>query len=881
MRLKDYQISTLDVLRRFFEAARVAGPKNAYEAITAEPELARRLRQYRGDYVSLDELPGVPYVCLRLPTGGGKTILGTHSIAIARDTWIEKDYPLVLWLVPTKTIRTQTAEALRDASHPYRKVLDEAFDGRVRVFDIADFTQLRPHDIRDNVCIVVGTIQTLRVNEPEGRKVYANNEYMEPHFTAVPQNTVGLERVEDGSTKGSIKLSFANLMHIHRPLMIVDEAHNAVTDLTREMQARINPCAIVEFTATPRTDSNILYNVTAQELKSAEMIKLPVILAEHNSWQNAVNGAVNGRAVLQNAARDDPEYIRPLVLFQAQPKNQEVTVEVLRKYLIEVEQIPENKIAIATGDQRELDGINLFDVKCPIEYVITVEALKEGWDCPFAYVFCSVARIQNADYVEQLLGRVLRMPYAKRRLVPELNRAYAHVSETSFGAAALALCDKLVSMGFEEDEARDAIEPIQGSLDDSGLFTAREKPRPIFRHTVGTTPDLAVVLNEKADKDLAIREVDDGKIEIAVTGRVPPELESAICGAILETERAGFAEAVRKYRIDIKDQLSFAELGASLVVPRLRAEVQGSFEWADTDVFMEFHGWSLFDCPARLTEAEFGVEETARNFEINLDGNRVAYQFAREEEQLLLNVPVEGWTPENLVLWLDRQVRQPDIKQLDLLKWLRDCVSHLIGPRKLHIAALMRAKFILARKLREKIAAYRKGEREKAYQRYLFAPDAKVDVSFENGFAFRDGMYWDEKRYRQGRFRFSKHFLGADNVAAFDGVEAGEEFQCAQAIDSLSQVKYWVRNVSLHSNSFWLPTSTDKFYPDFVAMLEDGRLLVVEYKGALTAETADTEEKRTIGRLWESKSGGKCLFVIVERVIDGKDMRAQLLEKID
>ena len=144
MQLKQYQADTLSVLRRFFEEARIAGPKNAYEAITQEPEQAARLRGYAESYAPLKELPDVPYVCLRLPTGGGKTILAAHAVAIARNAWIEKDYPLVLWLVPTKTIRRQTVEALKNTRHAYRQTLDDAFDGRVRVFDIADFTHIRP-----------------------------------------------------------------------------------------------------------------------------------------------------------------------------------------------------------------------------------------------------------------------------------------------------------------------------------------------------------------------------------------------------------------------------------------------------------------------------------------------------------------------------------------------------------------------------------------------------------------------------------------------------------------------------------------------------------------------------------------------------------------
>ena len=173
-----------------------------------------------------------------------------------------------------------------------------------------------------------------------------------------------------------------------------------------------------------------------------------------------------------------------------------MTVGVLKKHLLEVENVSESAIAIATGDMRELDGIDLFDPSCPIEYVITIEALKEGWDCSFAYVFCSVSRIKSAVDVEQILGRVLRMPYATRRKAAELNRAYAFLSEPETGMAARSLVDKLVAMGFEEDEARDNIEPVQSELDDDGLFTPDEFQQPTFRHILTATPDLAAALDK-------------------------------------------------------------------------------------------------------------------------------------------------------------------------------------------------------------------------------------------------------------------------------------------------------------------------------------------------------------------------------------------------
>ena len=101
--------------------------------------------------------------------------------------------------------------------------------------------------------------------------------------------------------------------------------------------------------------------------------------------------------------------------------------------------------------------------------------------------------------------------------------------------------------------------------------------------------------------------------------------------------------------------------------------------------------------------------------------------------------------------------------------------------------------------------------------------------------------------------------------------EGGEEFLCAQILDQMDEVEFWVRNLERQEKfSFWLQTSTDKFYPDFVCKLKDGRYLVVEYKGADRWSNDDSKEKRRLGELWALKSEGKCLFVMPK----GKDWDA-------
>ncbi len=886
MQLKQYQVDTLGVLKTFFEEARLHGAKAAYEAITQEPEQAKRLRGYGGKYEPLLGQEDMPYVCLRLPTGGGKTLLGAHAIGVAKDAWIEKDFPLVLWLVPTNMIRTQTVDALNNPKHPYRQALDDQFGGRVRVYDIGDFRRLTAHDLAANCCIIVGTLQTLRVESTDGRKVYAHDENLESLFSGVSKRAAGMETLgPDVATKvgghpDDIRYSFANLCHLHKPLMIVDEAHKAVTGLSRDVQARVNPCAIVEFTATPHKKSNILHSVSAMELKDAEMIKLPVRLEEHETWEGAVTGAIAKRAELaEEAAKDRAAYIRPIVLFQAEDKNREVNVEVLRQHLIDTHKIDPKAIAVATGDQRDLDGINLFEANCPIEYVITVEALKEGWDCSFAYVFCSVANIRSATDAEQLLGRVLRMPYATRRKSPLLNKAYANLVSKSFAEAANTLRDRLVDMGFEESEAEENIE-ANWSLDE-GLWGEKRRPKPTARIEVEATVEVLAAVKATAPEKVKIESVAGAAPVITLTGFLRESEKDVIYAALPQQAAQAFRDVVGQYEAEHAHHASPAELGHEFIVPRLMATVQGQLVFADTDVMGEYFEWSLSDHSAQLTKAEFDVRDTSEAFEIDLDGDSLLVRHSDQSDQLMLDVPVDGWTEAGLVNLLARQVRQSDsaIGHGEMIAWLSDVIRHLTGARAIPLATLMRCRFILARKLREKIAAIRAEVRKGVYQRCLFAADAKPEVSFDNGFRFHDGMFAGVPCYRGTKYRFSNHYLGWDRVPAFDGTEDGEEFKAAQQLDSIGEVEFWVRNVAKHPDAFWFPLAGGRTYPDFVAKLKDGRLLVVEYKGAHLV--ADSLEKQTVGQLWQSSSEGKGVYVFAEKDRDGMNVKAQILAALD
>lgn len=860
MELKNFQLAALETLRAYLDRARIVGdPEQAFIQTLRQQEPDKTPPPYR----TIPGLPGVPNVCLRLPTGAGKTLLAAHTIGEAGRCYLERDYPVVLWLVPTDTIRKQTAEALKKPSHPYRAAIDEAFEGRVSVFDISEVAQIRPQDLTERVSIIVLTIQSLRVKNKEGRRAYAHSENFEPHFSHIPETMPGLEHSENGQ----IKYSFVNLMAFHRPLVIVDEAHKAGTSLSFDMLAALRPACIVEFTATPNTDpqngSNVLFRASAAEVKAAEMIKLPIILTEHPDWRAAIHDAIETRSRLAETAKDDKCYIRPLALFQAQDKGQEVTVEVLKKYLIENENIPLERIAVATGEQRELDTINLFDPDCTVEFIITVEALKEGWDCSFAYVLCSVANISSATDIEQLLGRVLRMPYAETRSNDALNRAYTHVSSPRFGEGARALTDTLVEkMGFEPDEAAAVIEQRQAAIPGFGPQGDLFHSVPVLLETLDVAPDLTG-LDAEAAARVKVEPQPDGTVKVSVHGEISEDLEQRLVATVTTPEqKTAIRTAVHRHRIIHRNSISPAERGEKFAVPRLFLNVQGKLELAEKELILDLGGWTLNNYAAELTTSEFSIHETAERWEVDLQGEKVVYKHLDQSVQLDLGLLKLDWTDLQLSRWLDKECRQPDITQPVLLEFCRKTVAYLVEKRGVALNDLLRFKYQLAKAVQQKIAAYRQQAYDAGYQSFLFSPEARVETSFSDGFAFEKSRPYPAPWFYQGAYQFKKHFFGPVGELS----SKGEEFECAKLIDNLPQIKHWIRNLaSQPETSFWLPTSSGRFYPDFVAQLQDDRIFVIEYKGAHLIDAQDAKEKKNIGELWAAKSGGKGLFLMAEK----------------
>lgn len=864
MELKEYQKRSLKALSDYFaEVHRVRSASAAFALVT-ERVFGRPI-----PYRPVKELPGLPYVCLRIPTGGGKTLVAAHAAGLAAHDLLGADRPVILWLVPSDPVRAQTLAALRAPAHPYRRALEERL-GACEVMDIVEALGASRARYASGAVVIVATMQAFRVHETEGRKVYEPNGALMDHFTGPEaEDRPEVERMENGSPVPS----FANVLRLYRPIVIVDEAHNARTDLSFETLARFQPSCIIEFSATPATKknpSNVLHSVSAAELKVEDMIKMPILLETHTDWKRLLTSAIARLNLLEVVARRERaitgEYIRPIMLIQAEANrgSDPITVDVVRRTLIEDHRIPEEQIARATGGKSELDGVDILSPSCPIRFVITIQQLREGWDCPTAYVLCSVAQSRSATAVEQLLGRIMRLPNAKKKTEPELNKAYAFAVSESFAQAAEELADGLVQNGFDKQEARDFItrahadEEQEGLPLFDGLDYEPKQPKQVIV-AVPILPDISKLPPTLAEKIT----VSEAERTITVRGTITEQESDALARAMDDPRGEEVAATVFE-RVQAGQNAAPAR-PKFFSVPLLAIRQGDLWEPFDEAHFKEV-AWDLSKCDARLSEKEWSPLTSGgqRGVVTITDEGHTKYFMEDLRGQLTLLVDVDNWSEGDLAAWLDRTIPHPDVDPTSAGIFLTQVVLHLTRERRIPLAALVHDKYRLRQAVAKKINEHRQAAYEKEYQAVLFAQDAQVGVTPEVVFHFEPAVYPYRSIYRGPR-SWNKHLY----PVVADLEDGGEEFQCACFIDELPEIEVWVRNPS-RPPAFWMQTSTDKTYPDFVCKLRDGRILVVEYKNAKDWSNADSVEKRILGKLWEERSEGRCLYIMPK----GKDFEA-------
>lgn len=858
--LKDYQEKLLDALSGFLARTReLKSPASAFAESTAA---------FFGHALQYHPLPGVddvPYVCLRVPTGGGKTRIAGQSIKRVNESFLATDHSVILWLVPSDPIREQTLYALKTKGELLHEDMRELF-GSVHVLDIDEALYVQPATLNTGNTIIVATMQSFKRDTADGLRVYRQNGALMSHFDGA-----------SSAQKGDCSL--LDVIRLRRPYIIVDEAHNQGTPLAVDTLIRLNPSCILELTATPdraSQPSNVLRSVSAATLQAENMLKLPLELAIHPEWRVSLTEAIARLRQLEKAAAEEQqltgEIISPVVmLIQAERKVQDretFTPDRVRKHLIDDFNIPADSIAIATGALDELSGKKLGDPDYP-QFIITVDKLREGWDCPYAYVLFSFRNTTSATAVEQVLGRVLRMPHVSRKQQEALNRSYAYVVSNELAATVQNLKDGLVQSGFERLETKDLIRTQAEDDGELGGLFANELdltiPLPEVGDTVAMPDEDAIAALPKSVRD---------KMELspeAGTLTVKGSMTAAQLKQIAETfKQPDVAKSVRE-QLDTQmavraappaRQKTPAELGQSAAVPLLTFNQLGFFDVFDETPLLDAD-WEIDEFDCKLTEAEFVHDvEAMRRASLSISQlERIECDvYDRLDSQFALFGHEQGWDATDLVHWLDRNIYFPYADGPQKAAWLNAAVTYLMETRGFTLDELAYRKFRLRGALERKLVAGLKLAKQRVFED-LLGDDSRFEIRDEHAVVFEQGRYAYDIPYA-GFIPLKRHFFPViGNLKT-----KGEEFECAEFIaNQLADVEWWVRNVEKKPTSFWLQTASDKFYPDFVVKLKSGVFLAVEYKGDHIADGSDSKEKKRIGELWARRSGGRCRFAWVEK----------------
>ncbi len=514
MLLKAYQSRALGRVRTLLERLAHWRGKDD-EARRIDPEFgidwARRAweevvptRPYQARKTGLGE--PLPTFCLKVPTGGGKTLLATKVIDLANTCFRRRLTGLVLWIVPTGQIYEQTRRALKDRAHPYRQQLDIASARRTLVLEKT--SGFSPTDVETNLCVLLLMLPSANRATKAQLRMFRDRGAFDRFFPLdEPGHAALIERVPNldtfagggGFWRRQAQTSLGNTLRLLRPLVILDEGHKAYSPQAQATLAGFNPCLIIELSATPPPEANVLVDIAGQELLAEEMIKLDLHIrsSASTSWQDTLLAAVEHRQRLEDEARRHEAktsvQIRPICLIQVERTGRDqrgaglVHADDVREYLLQRGDILPEHIAVKTSQKDELKAVDdaggLLRRDCGIRFIITKQALAEGWDCAFAYVLAILTNPGSKTGLTQLVGRILRQPYARKTGVAWLDESYVFCFRRR-GADLL----KEIQRGFRLEGLRDVGDRIV-----SGEYWQRQpgdtvtlRPRSRFRKAART-----------------------------------------------------------------------------------------------------------------------------------------------------------------------------------------------------------------------------------------------------------------------------------------------------------------------------------------------------------------------------------------------------------
>lgn len=515
----------------------------------------------------------VPNATLKVPTGGGKTFLAVSAVAAVHTRLLGRSTGMVLWIVPNEAIYRQTRRQLADRQHPYRQVLDRVANGRVRIMEKTD--TLRREDTDESLCVMLLMLASAARAVAGDLKLFRDrgdvHGFVPPEGDAEQHRTLlgavpNLDRYGGAEDLWPCAMdSMGNALRLLRPVVVLDEGHRGTSEIAHATLYGFNPRLVLELTATPRDVqrprqppryANVLVDIPGTALHAEGMIKLPIVLdtrPDAGDWRGALAAAKGRLDSLQSVAdqlrSDTDRYIRPILLVQVERVTGDshdtglVHAKDVKAWLMAAG-LDTAEVAEKTSKVDDLAAPENQDLLSPanrVRVILTKSALQEGWDCPFAYVLCSLANVTNTGAVTQLVGRILRQPGAEPTGIEALDQCYVVTRHP--GPAAVI---ELLKQGLQADGLGDLVHEVL-IPDSSGA------PTPARRVERRQGLDVPVLLPQVVwadedevrplDYDMDIRAGLDWRgLDVSALVKELPETAQGVLGATTKVQLVGGAE---------------------------------------------------------------------------------------------------------------------------------------------------------------------------------------------------------------------------------------------------------------------------------------------------------------------------------------------------
>lgn len=860
MELKNYQKTVMQDLSSFIDA------------VDLENDIVKGWNRYWFDkdiHVGFGGVPtyqnkvkNVPHVCMKVPTGGGKTFMACSSVKRIFDKLSADKPKVVVWLVPSDSILKQTTRNLSNVNHPYRQRLDMDFAGRVGVYTkemLLNGQNFSPDTVREMLTICVLSYASLRIDskKKDVRKVYQENGNLLRFAEMFDDKSVLLADTPD--------TALIQVLRYLSPVTVVDESHNAGSTLSVEMLDNLNPSFILELTATPRSTSNIISYVDARELKKENMVKLPVVVFNRNSRQTVIQDAIQLRGNLEIQAQAEQalggKYIRPIVLFQAQPNINEDsdTFDKIKDILIKMN-IPQNQIAIKTSKVDDLGNVDLMSPDCEIRYIITVNALKEGWDCPFAYILASLANKTSKVDVEQILGRILRQPYAKQHSSSLLNTSYVLTCSNDFQATLDSIVAGLNKSGFSRKDYRVADDiPAQNDTQQSELIPVQETlPLETMQlNDVGNDSfddinpfELQQAIILPSSSDSCYIEVQNQRSELSNMIASATAQAEKYSAEVNKTKNDGFiggelGEMLNQYRI--KEQ--YRDEIKSLRIPQFYIESTpdlfgNAYELLEPENLSE--GFSLSGQDAHVS-FELATGEMYR-VDIQEQGEAVPqYKIASKSDSEYIQKYLESLPQESRLRKCTSMIaslinKNDRYATSDVEDYVRRVVNGMTDDE---LALMETSISVYAKKIQTKIDGLEVKHCKNMFKNWL----ETGKVCCRESYTLKDVITPSNKI---DSIPYSLYEAEKNDMNKF-------ERKVIDVIVGTDNIRWWHRIIDrkdFRINGYF------NHYPDFMVMTKSGKLVLVEAKGDYL-DGDDSKAKLELGRKWQEQAGCNYRYYMV------------------